>query len=119
MCQLVKQFKKYEKNMKKYLLFVFVWCIIDIVPNGSLVKGSRRRPLTAETRVRFPYELLGVPIERGFAYWTYVEVTVKVTVIIATVGTRQRRDNLNWLSLFLSNLIINIASCFIKLTFLY
>ncbi len=58
MCQLVKQFKKYEKNMKKYLLFVSVWCIIDIVPDGSLVKGSRRRPLTAETRVRFPYELL-------------------------------------------------------------
>ena len=26
---------------------------------GSLVKGLRRRPLTAETGVRFPYELLG------------------------------------------------------------
>ena len=25
---------------------------------GQLVKGLRRRPLTAETRVRFPYELL-------------------------------------------------------------
>lgn len=28
--------------------------------NGSLVKRLRRRPLTAETGVRFPYELLTV-----------------------------------------------------------
>ena len=28
--------------------------------NGSLVKRLRRRPLTAETGVRFPYELLAV-----------------------------------------------------------
>ena len=27
--------------------------------HGQLVKGLRRRPLTAETRVRFPYWLLG------------------------------------------------------------
>ena len=26
--------------------------------NGQLVKGLRRRPLTAKTRVRFPYWLL-------------------------------------------------------------
>ena len=30
----------------------------DIVIHGSLVKRLRRRPLTAETGVRFPYELL-------------------------------------------------------------
>ena len=32
-------------------------CVI-IHKHGSLVKRSRRRPLTAKTRVRFPYELL-------------------------------------------------------------
>ena len=31
---------------------------ISLFYNGSLVKRSRRRPLTAETGVRFPYELL-------------------------------------------------------------
>ena len=30
----------------------------DNIINGSLVKRLRRRPLTAETRVRFPYGLL-------------------------------------------------------------
>ena len=30
----------------------------DINEYGQLVKGLRRRPLTAETRVRFPYWLL-------------------------------------------------------------
>ena len=30
----------------------------DIIIHGSLVKRLRRRPLTAETRVRFPYGLL-------------------------------------------------------------
>ena len=30
----------------------------DSIIHGSLVKGLRRRPLTAETRVRFPYGLL-------------------------------------------------------------
>ena len=30
----------------------------DSIINGSLVKRLRRRPLTAETRVRFPYGLL-------------------------------------------------------------
>ena len=29
-----------------------------IIIHGSLVKRLRRRPLTAETRVRFPYGLL-------------------------------------------------------------
>ena len=32
---------------------------------GSLVKRLRRRPLTAETGVRFPYELLKSPVTAG------------------------------------------------------
>ena len=35
-----------------------------MVKYGSLVKRLRRRPLTAETGVRFPYELLTVLILR-------------------------------------------------------
>ena len=34
----------------------------DIIIHGSLVKRLRRRPLTAETRVRFPYGLLSTCI---------------------------------------------------------
>ncbi len=37
--------------------FPGTYCNID--EHGSLVKRLRRRPLTAETGVRFPYELLG------------------------------------------------------------
>ena len=32
--------------------------MLSIRKYGRLVKGLRRRPLTAETGVRFPYELL-------------------------------------------------------------
>ncbi len=48
------------KKRKKVLAFSLHLCIIAIVEfvNGSLVKRLRRRPLTAETGVRFPYELL-------------------------------------------------------------
>ena len=34
----------------------------DSIIDGSLVKRLRRRPLTAETRVRFPYGLLTILI---------------------------------------------------------
>ena len=40
---------------KKYLQYPLDH---DNITNGSLVKRLRRRPLTAETRVRFPYGLL-------------------------------------------------------------
>ena len=54
----VKKF--FRKNFlffsKKVLTFYGESCII--IKHGSLVKRLRRRPLTAETRVRFPYELL-------------------------------------------------------------
>ena len=40
---------------KKHLQFYFLY---DSIIHGSLVKRLRRRPLTAETRVRFPYGLL-------------------------------------------------------------
>ena len=50
-----------HKNLKKYLHYQQKYnriskCRLD----GSLVKRLRRRPLTAETGVRFPYELLTV-----------------------------------------------------------
>ena len=36
--------------------------LYDSIIDGSLVKRLRRRPLTAETRVRFPYGLLTILI---------------------------------------------------------
>ena len=65
--------KFFQKNLKKYLHFERKCYILTksvegnnkkrnqtTVNNeyGQLVKGLRRRPLTAETRVRFPYWLL-------------------------------------------------------------
>ena len=47
----------FEKKLKKYLHYPFDH---DIIIHGSLVKRLRRRPLTAETRVRFPYGLLTI-----------------------------------------------------------
>ena len=41
--------------LKKFLHFIKLH---DSIIHGSLVKRLRRRPLTAETRVRFPYGLL-------------------------------------------------------------
>ena len=38
------------------------WEPYDSIIDGSLVKRLRRRPLTAETRVRFPYGLLTILI---------------------------------------------------------
>ena len=38
------------------------WEPYDSIISGSLVKRLRRRPLTAETRVRFPYGLLTILI---------------------------------------------------------
>ena len=51
-----KSKKIFEKNLKKHLHFRKKCC--NISKYGSLVKRLRRRPLTAETGVRFPYELL-------------------------------------------------------------
>ena len=50
------QTKKIKKIIKKCLHFSFYRVILD--KHGSLVKRLRRRPLTAESGVRFPYELL-------------------------------------------------------------
>ena len=41
--------------LKKYLTHGLAY---GSIIHGSLVKRLRRRPLTAETRVRFPYGLL-------------------------------------------------------------
>ena len=41
---------------------------------GSLVKRLRRRPLTAETRVRFPYELLTKEIPVGISFFISQEI---------------------------------------------
>ena len=53
----VKRIGKIFKKFKKYLHYSFDH---DIIIHGSLVKRLRRRPLTAETRVRFPYGLLSI-----------------------------------------------------------
>ena len=51
--------KHFENFLKKYLLFLRTYSIIlKYHTDGQLVKRLRRRPLTAETGVRFPYELL-------------------------------------------------------------
>ena len=46
------------KKFKKRLAFCLKVVYDSRVANGSLVKRLRRRPLTAETGVRFPYQLL-------------------------------------------------------------
>ena len=48
------------KKFKKRLAFCLKVVYDSRVANGSLVKRLRRRPLTAETGVRFPYELLTI-----------------------------------------------------------
>ena len=53
----VNERKIFLKKLKKYLHYSFDH---DIIIHGSLVKRLRRRPLTAETRVRFPYGLLSI-----------------------------------------------------------
>ena len=50
--------KKLKKVSKKLLTIPDSRHIIT--EHGSLVKRLRRRPLTAETGVRFPYELFGI-----------------------------------------------------------
>ena len=53
--------KHFENFLKKYLLFLRTYSIIlKYHTDGQLVKRLRRRPLTAETGVRFPYELLTI-----------------------------------------------------------
>ena len=55
--------------------FPGTYCNID--EHGSLVKRLRRRPLTAETGVRFPYELLGfanVHSDSGRPEENYIQV---------------------------------------------
>ena len=42
------------------ILRLIMYSIFCSKEHGSLVKRSRRRPLTAKTGVRFPYELLTV-----------------------------------------------------------
>ena len=59
MAELLQKFcrkcKKYLHSIRKYNK------ISKCQTDGSLVKRLRRRPLTAETGVRFPYELLIKP----------------------------------------------------------
>ena len=53
-------YRKFQNNTKKCLTNVPAH--VSII-NGSLVKRLRRRPLTAETRVRFPYGLLKTDVK--------------------------------------------------------
>ena len=55
-CEFRYFLKFFKFFSKKHLHFLQTSCIIS--EYGSLVKRLRRRPLTAKTGVRFPYELL-------------------------------------------------------------
>ena len=55
-CEFRYFLKFFKIFSKKHLHFLQTSCIIS--EYGSLVKRLRRRPLTAKTGVRFPYELL-------------------------------------------------------------
>ena len=57
-CEFRYFLKFFKFFSKKHLHFLQTSCIIN--KYGSLVKRLRRRPLTAKTGVRFPYELLKV-----------------------------------------------------------
>ena len=58
-CKKCWKLEKYifSKKFKKRLAFSWKVVYDSRVANGSLVKRLRRRPLTAETGVRFPYGL--------------------------------------------------------------
>ena len=56
------------KKFKKRLAFCLKVVYDSRVANGSLVKRLRRRPLTAETGVRFPYKLLCIFVLEEWAY---------------------------------------------------
>ena len=77
-----------HKNLKIYkkVIDIFVFRVYYIVvadkkasANGELVKRLRRRPLTAETRVRFPYSslLLGRIYILPFFFTRKEEICVK------------------------------------------
>ena len=59
-CEFRYFLKFFKFFSKKHLHFLQTSCIIS--EYGSLVKRLRRRPLTAKTGVRFPYELLKAEI---------------------------------------------------------
>ena len=46
---------------------------------GSLVKGSRRRPLTAESWVRFPYELLSCQVDLAAFFLSFSRENITET----------------------------------------
>ena len=48
---------------------------------GSLVKGLRRRPLTAETGVRFPYELFKKQLEIIFSCFFVFRIVCTLIII--------------------------------------
>ncbi len=61
MVKVLRSLTKYIET--RFLLKFIKKCLqsisesVIVVEHGRLVKGLRRRPLTAETRVRFPYRL--------------------------------------------------------------
>ena len=56
----------------------------DIIIHGSLVKRLRRRPLTAETRVRFPYGLLLKTSDDSDVFFTYIKSPGVYNIYIGT-----------------------------------
>ncbi len=78
-------FQKNLKKLKKVLAFLKTLVYTKQVgceqrsteQYGQLVKGLRRRPLTAKTRVRFPYWLLEKFYFSNQTTYTSVEVRMK------------------------------------------
>ena len=68
-CEFRYFLKFFKFFSKKHLHFLQTSCIIS--EYGSLVKRLRRRPLTAKTGVRFPYELLKAEIIKISAFFVF------------------------------------------------
>ena len=63
--------------------------------NGSLVKRLRRRPLTAESGVRFPYELLTILKRIAQPERSAVDITFTVLFLLFYLQFRQQLGAVN------------------------
>ena len=80
-CEFRYFLKFFKFFSKKHLHFLQTSCIIS--EYGSLVKRLRRRPLTAKTGVRFPYELLKAEIIKISAFFVFAP---SVLYILCNLG---------------------------------
>ena len=80
-----RSFQFFAKKIKKVLAFS---CKVRYTKRvgwqGQLVKGLRRRPLTAKTRVRFSYWLLGTSevIRKFFLLFEYIPAWVMPSLFV-------------------------------------